>query len=208
MSRYTGPKMRKVRSLGEEFAMAADRSTAAKYVKLHRKQPPGMHGKKKGFAKLTGYGTQLREKQKARTFYHLTEKALVKYYHQATKQVGSTDVDLLVGLERRLDNVIYRAGFANSHPGARQLVSHGHFTVNGRGVDIPSFQVKIGDVIAFTGKRAALKDKIAEVAASEKAASWLKADANKLTVEIVSLPVREEIEVPFNEKLIVEFYSR
>lgn len=208
MSRYTGPKLRKVRSMGEEFAMAADRSTAAKYVKLHRKQPPGQHGKKKTFAKLTGYGTQLKEKQKARIFYHLTEKALVKYYQQATKQQGSTDVDLLVGLERRLDNVIYRAGFANSHPGARQIVSHGHFLVNGKKVDVPSFQVKAGDVVAFTGKRKALKEKISDIAGSEKAVSWLKADPDKLTVEVVSLPVREEIEIPFNEKLIVEFYSR
>lgn len=208
MSRYTGPKLRKVRSMGEEFAMAADRSTAAKYVKLHRKQPPGQHGKKKTFAKLTGYGTQLKEKQKARIFYHLTEKALVKYYHQAAKHASSTDVGLLVALERRLDNIVYRAGFSQSHPGARQLVSHGHFLVNGKKVDVPSFQVKTGDVVSFTGKRPSLKDRITETALAEKAVSWLKADTNKLTVEVVSLPVRDEIQVPFNEKLIVEFYSR
>lgn len=208
MSRYTGPKLRKVRALGEEFAMQADRSTAAKYVKSNRKQAPGQHGKKKGFGKLTGYGTQLREKQKARVFYHLTEKHLRKYYQQAAKLPVSTDLALLVGLERRLDNVIYRAGFANSHPAARQFVSHGHFTLNGRKVDVPSIQVKPGDVIGFSGKRANLKDKISEIAASEKPVSWLKADNSKLTIEVASLPVREEIVVPFNEKLIVEFYSR
>jgi small subunit ribosomal protein S4 len=206
--RYTGPKLRKVRAYGEEFAMAADRSTAAKFVKLHRKQPPGVHGKKKGFSKLTGYGTQLREKQKARIFYHLTEKALLKYYHQAAKQPGSTDVGLLVQLERRLDNVVYRAGFTNSHPAARQLVNHGHILVNGSRVDIPSVQIKPGDVIAFSGKRPSLKDIITEISSAEKPVSWLKVDGSKLAIEVTSLPVREEIQVPFNEKLIVEFYSR
>ncbi|MEZ4210210.1 MAG: 30S ribosomal protein S4 [Patescibacteria group bacterium] len=208
MSRYTGPKMRKVRALGEEFAMQGDRSLAAKFVKLHRKQAPGMHGKKKTFKKMTGYGQQLQEKQKARVFYHLTEKQLVKYYQQATSRPESTDLALLVGLERRLDNVVYRAGFANSHPAARQLVSHGHFTVNGRRADVPSITIKPGDKIEFTGKRAALKEKIAEVAASEKPVSWIAVDNAKLSAQVTSLPTREEILVPFNEKLIVEFYSK
>lgn len=208
MSRYTGPKMRKVRALGEEFAMAGDRSLAAKYTKLHRKQAPGMHGKKKGFKKLTGYGQQLREKQKARVFFHLTEKQLVKYYKQATNRPESTDLALLIGLERRLDNVVYRAGLANSHPAARQLVSHGHFLVNGRRVDVPSITVKPGDKIEFSGKRQALKDFITETAGNEKPVSWLSVDTGKLSIEMTSLPTREEIEVPFNEKLIVEFYSR
>lgn len=206
--RYTGPKLRKARALGEEFAMQGDRSIANKYVKLHRKQPPGQHGKKKTFAKLTGYGQQLREKQKARIFYHLTEKALSKYYAQAARHTGSTELALLVNLERRLDNVVYRAGFAPSHPGARQMVSHGHFLVNGHKVDVPSIQVKPGDIITFSGKRSGLKDKITEVSSSEKPVSWLSVDSNKLAIEVASLPVREEIEVPFNEKLIVEFYSR
>ena len=206
--RYTGPKLRKVRAYGEDFAMAADRSTAAKFVKLHRKQPPGIHGKKKGFSKLTAYGTQLREKQKARIFYHLTEKALLKYYHQAAKQTGSTDVGLLVALERRLDNVVYRAGFTNSHPAARQMITHGHFLVNGRRLDIPSVQIKPGDVITFSGKRVGLKDKITEVSSAEKPVSWLKVDSSNLAIQVTNLPVREEIQVPFNEKLIVEFYSR
>ena len=194
--------------MGEEFAMAGDRSSAAKYVKLHRKQPPGMHGKKAGFAKLTGYGQQLREKQKARAFYNLTEKQLRRYYGKANSQHGSTDVALLVELERRLDNVIYRAGWANSHPAARQLVSHAHLTVNGRKVDTPSFQVKSGDEITFASNRPALQDGVKELSKANQSASWLKVDPDKLTIQVINLPVRGEIEAPFNEKVIVEFYSR
>lgn len=206
--RATGPKLKRVRRLGEEFAMAADRSTAAKYVKLHRKQPPGMHGKKAGFAKMTGYGTQLREKQKARAFYHLTERQLRGYYTKAGKKHGSTDVVLLVELESRLDNVVYRAGWTDSHSAARQLVSHAHLVVNGRKVDTPSFQVRPGDVVSFRGTSSALKTKIQEIANGNKPVSWLKVDPDKLTIEVTNLPTRQEIETPFDEKIIVEFYSR
>jgi small subunit ribosomal protein S4 len=208
MATTIGPKMKRVRRLGEEFAMAGNRSTAAKYVKLHRKQPPGMHGKKAGFAKLTSYGQQLREKQKARAFYHLTAKQLRSYYTAAGRQHGSTDTILLVELERRLDNVVYRAGWTDSHRSARQLVSHGHLTANGRKIDVPSYQVRTGDVIAFSSNSSALKTKIQDVAKGNSVPSWLKTDPDKLTIEIVNLPVRDEIEVPFNEKIIVEFYSR
>lgn len=207
MSRHTGPKLKKVRSLGEDFALAADRSTAAKFVKSHRKQPPGQHGKKKSFGKVTGYGLQLREKQKARVFYHLTEKQLRKYYAEAAKVHGSTDTALLTGLERRIDNVVYRAGLTNSHPQARQIVNHALMALNGRKVSIPSMIVKPGDVITFTGSKA-LKEKLVEIAKNEKPVSWLKVDADNLSIEVVNLPNREEIEVPFNEKLIIEFYSR
>lgn len=203
-----GPRLKRVRRLGEEFAMAGDRSSAAKYVKLHRKQPPGMHGKKAGFAKLTGYAQQLREKQKAKAFYSLSEKQLRGYYNKASHQVGSTDVALLVQLERRLDNVVYRAGWTNSHPAARQLVSHAHLTVNGRKVDTPSFQVKPGDVILLASGKPALKTHIQETAKSNQPVSWLKSDTDKLTIEVINLPTRDEIETPFNEKVIVEFYSR
>lgn len=206
MATTIGPRMKKIRRLGEEFAMAGDRSTAAKYVKMHRKQPPGMHGKKAGFAKLTGYGQQLREKQKARAFYHLTEKQLRSYYTAASRKHGSTDTVLLVELERRLDNVLYRAGWADSHRAARQLVSHSHVTVNSRKIDVPSYQVKPGDKVAFAGKSNALKDKIQDTAKGNTAAAWLK--TGDLNIEVVNLPTRGEVEVPFNEKIIVEFYSR
>lgn len=200
--------MRKVRALGEEFAMQGDRSLATKFVKLHRKQPPGMHGKKKGFAKVTSYGQQLREKQKARYFYHLTEKQLRGYYQAASQKAESTDVALLVGLERRLDNVVYRAGLADSHPAARQLVSHGHFRVNGRKVDVPSFQVKAGDVVSFANRSAKLAEALKEQTPSNQAVSWLKVDGKELAITVIDLPKREEIQVPFSENLIVEFYSK
>lgn len=200
--------MKRVRALGEEYAMAGDRSTAAKYVKSHHKQPPGAHGKKRLFAKLTGYGQQLQEKQKARTFYNLTEKQLKKYYTLGKRQSTSTDLALLIGLERRIDNVVYRAGFTDSHRGARQLVGHAHFCLNGKRVDIPSIQVKVGDVITFAGKSEILAEKLKELAQGNKPTSWLKVKPDVLTIKVVSLPVRDEIEVPFDEKLIVEFYSR
>ncbi len=200
--------MKKVRSLGEEFAMQGDRSLAAKFVKLHRKQPPGQHGKKKGFAKITGYNLQLREKQKAKLFYQITEKDLRRYYARATKVVGSTNFALLAGLERRLDNVVYRAGLTNSHRAARQLVSHGHFLLNGKKATVPSMQVKIGDVVTYKGRSAKLQDAVSEIASQNESVSWISVDPKTLQIEIKSLPVREEIAVPFDEKLIIEFYSR
>lgn len=200
--------MKRVRALGEEFAIAGDRSAAAKYTKLHRKQPPGLHGRKRIFAKLTGYGQQLKEKQKAKTFYNLSEKQFKKYYTLGKRQSASTDIALLTGLERRLDNVIYRAGFTDSHRQARQVVSHAHLRLNDKKVDIPSIQVKVGDVITFGSKSKSLREKLGEVAKGNKPANWLKVQPDKLTIEVISPPTREEIEVPFDEKLIIEFYSR
>ena len=208
MNRSATPTMKRVRRLGEEFAMMADRSAAAKYVKLHRKQPPGAHGKKRAFARATSYGLQLLEKQKARAFYQLTERQLRKYYTESRRQTSSSDVALLVGLETRLDNVIYRAGLVDSHPAARQLVGHGHFRLNDRRVDIPSIQVRPGDVIRFAGRSDAIKQILQETAKANKPTDWLKVDAAALTVSVISQPTRDEIEVPFNEKLIIEFYSR
>jgi small subunit ribosomal protein S4 len=210
MSKYTGPTMKRVRRLGEEYAMGGDRALATKYVKLHRKQPPGVHGKRRSFAKTTGYGKQLLEKQKARFYYFLTEKQLANYYRQATRQTDSTDVALIVGLERRFDNVLYRSGFADSHANARQLAGHAHFLLNGRKVDVPSIQVRPGDKITFSGKRQPLADQLRELAQANhsQVPSWLKVDPKTLSIEVVALPTRDEIEVPFNEKLVIEFYSR
>lgn len=207
MSRYTGPKMRKVRRFGEQFAMSADRSTAAKFVKNHHKQPPGMHGATHMFKKHTGYGLQLSEKQKARIFYHIMEKQLRVYYAEAKRQAGSASDNLLRILESRLDNVLYRAGFANSHPQARQFIAHKQFAVNGRVSSVPSMLVKSGDVITFVGATK-LKDIIGDLAKNNTPVSWLKIDEDKLTVTVIDLPIRTEIEVPFVEQLIIEFYSR
>ena len=187
--------------------MQADRSTAAKFVKNHHKQPPGVHGATSVFKKHTGYGLQLLEKQKARVFYHVMERQLRRYGTEAMRQSGSASDNFLRLLESRLDNVIYRAGLANSHPQARQLVSHGQFALNGRKVDIPSMLVKSGDKITFIGTQTA-KDFVTNVATNNSAVSWLKVEPKNLAVTVVELPAREEIEVPFNEQLIIEFYSR
>ena len=207
MSRYTGPKLRKARRFGETFAMAADRSLAAKFVKNHHKQPPGMHGATRTFKKHTGYGLQLQEKQKARTFYHITEKQLRRCYEAAGRQAGSASDNLLRILESRLDNVVYRAGLANSHPQARQWVNHQQFTLNGHKASIPSMLVKAGDVIEFKGSPK-LKDIAANLAAGNSSVSWLQVDPQRLKITVTALPTRTEIEVPFTEQLIIEFYSR
>ncbi|HAR54939.1 TPA: 30S ribosomal protein S4 [Patescibacteria group bacterium] len=207
MSRYTGPKIRKVRRFGEDFAMNADRSTAAKFVKNHHKYPPGAHGSSNTFKKHTGYGLQLLEKQKAKVFYHITEKPLRRYYAEAIRRSGSASDNLVKILESRLDNVIYRAGLANSHPAARQFVSHAQFLVNGRKVNVPSLLVKAGDKITFA-KQNKLKDIIVGTAQNNHPVSWLKVDSKSLEITVTDLPTREEIEAPFNEQLIIEFYSR
>lgn len=208
MSRYTGPTMKRVRAMGEEFAVSGDRALVAKYAKLHRKQPPGVHGKRRGFARVTGYGQQLKEKQKSRIFYQLTEKQMKKYYTQGKRHTGSTDIGMLIGLETRLDNIIYRSGLVDTHAFARQLVSHGHFAVNGRRVDVPSIQVRPGDVITIASTSAAIKTNLQDTAKANKPVGWLKVDPKAISIEMVALPTRDEIEVPFNEKLIIEFYSR
>jgi small subunit ribosomal protein S4 len=208
MSKTSIPKMKKVRAYGEEFATAGDRALLSKFAKLHRKLPPGMHGRKRSFAKITGYGQQLREKQKARIFYHLTESQLRKYYVAGKKSQDSTDTLFLVALESRLDNVLYRAGFTDSHRAARQLASHAHFAINGQKVDVPSITLKVGDKITFRGKSKQLAETIKEMAKNNTPVGWLKVDAGTLTIEVLNVPKKEEIETPFNEKLIIEFYSR
>lgn len=207
MGRYTGPKMRKVRKFGEAYALAADRSGAAKFVKNHHKQPPGAHGATSMFKKHTGYGLQLMEKQKAKTFYHIMEKQLRRYYKEALRQQGSASDNLLRILESRLDNVVYRGGLANSHPQARQFIAHQQFNLNGHRVDIPSLLVKSGDVIQFVGSPK-LKDVVNHLATTNSPVSWLKVDPEQCQITVTDLPTRAEIEVPFSEQLIIEFYSR
>ncbi|MBU1083156.1 30S ribosomal protein S4 [Patescibacteria group bacterium] len=208
MGRSTGPKLRKVRAHGEDFAMAADRSLANKYVKSHRKQPPGMHGNNQRFRKHSNYSLQLREKQKAKILYHLTEKQMRRYYQMAADKAGSTSDTLLKILESRLDNIVYRAGFANSHPAARQLVSHRQFSWNGQRVSIPSILVAPGDKITFVGKSGKLKEGLTNTATENNSASWLDVDPKAATILVKNLPEKEEAAMPLNEQLIVEFYSR
>lgn len=208
MGRYTGPKLRKVRRFGEDFALAADRSTARKFVKSHRKQPPGAHGSAQVFRKYAGYSLQLREKQKARVFYHINEGQMRRYYNMAARRSGSASENLMQILESRLDNVIYRAGFTDSHPQSRQWVSHRLFSLNGRRVSVPSILVKAGDKIELVSQSTKLKELMTANAAENKPALWLKVDPKQIGIEVKNLPTREEIEFPIDESLIIEFYSR
>jgi len=170
---------------------------------------PGQHGKTRK-QKMQGYGVQLREKQKVKRIYGVLEDQFRRYFEQAERTRGITGVTLLQLLERRLDNVAYRLGFATSRPQARQLVRHGHFTVNGRKVDIPSFSVKVGDVVMLregSHKNAAVVHALEEVK-GRGMPDWMQFDAAAMSAKVSSIPTREQINLPVQEQLIVELYSK
>jgi ribosomal protein S4, bacterial/organelle type len=174
-----------------------------------RAYAPGQHGQARG-KKPTEYGLQLREKQKARRLYGVMEKQFRHYFDEAARRKGVTGENLLSLLERRLDNVIFQLGFASSRPEARQLVNHGHFSVNGRKVDIPSYSVRVGEVIAVReGSKSSPRFKfLLENLGSRTVPGWLSLDANTAAGTVVALPTREDIQLPIQEHLIVEKYSR
>jgi small subunit ribosomal protein S4 len=174
-----------------------------------RNFPPGQHGKTRK-AKLAGYGVQLREKQKVKRIYGVLEDQFRRYFEAAERQRGITGETLLQLLERRLDNVTYRMGLATSRPQARQLVRHGHLQVNGRKVDVPSYSVRIGDVVSVrqtSQKDVAVQHALEEVK-GRGVPEWLSFDAEKMSGRIMSLPTREQINLPVQEQLIVELYSK
>ena len=208
MARYTEAVCRLCRREGQKLFLKGDRCYTDKCSVTRRTYAPGQHGQ--GRIRVKEYGLQLREKQKARRFYGVLESQFEKYFDMASKQKGITGENLLRLLESRLDNVVYRLGFAMSRPEARQLVLHAHFTVNGRKVNIPSYLVKAGDVVAVREKsRSSDKFKaIMDANAAKPLPSWL--DVNRDTAEgrVVSLPNREDIDLPVEEQLIVELYSK
>jgi small subunit ribosomal protein S4 len=208
MARYTGPVCRLCRREGSKLFLKGDRCYTGKCA-IERGRPiPGQHGQ--GRKKVTEYGTQLREKQKARRIYGLMEKQFGLYFKKADRQKGVTGENLLTLLERRLDNVVYRLGFSNSRAEARQLVRHNHFTLNGHKANIPSILVKVGDVISVKEKsRESEKIKqIKELAATRLLPAWLSSDAEQLVGNVVAMPARDQIDVSIQEHLIVELYSR
>ena len=208
MARYTDAACRICRREGDKLFLKGDRCYSDKCAIARRTYAPGQHGQ--GRKKMSEYGTQLREKQKAKRYYGLLENQFYHYFELASKMTGKTGENLLKVLESRLDNVVYRAGFAMSRPEARQLVSHGHFTVNGKAVNIPSYQVKAGDVVAIVEKSMS-SDKIKgvlEANASRPALNWLSVDKNKAQATVVNLPERSEIDLQVEEQLIVELYSK
>jgi small subunit ribosomal protein S4 len=206
MARDTSPQCKQCRREGMKLFLKGERCLTDKCGVERRAYPPGDHGR--GRMKQSEYRVQLREKQKARRFYGVLEKQFRNYYDKASRQPGVTGENLLRLLETRLDNVLVRLGFAASRRQARQLVGHGHWSVNGRRVDIPSYQVRPGDVIAVksgTGAETAIRD-ATELTSSVPA--WLQADHDSLTAKVLRLPDRDEIVTPVQEQLIIELYSK
>lgn len=208
MARYIGPVCRQCRREGVKLYLKGDRCYSDKCAFSKRGYAPGQHGQ--GRKKVSEYGIQLREKQKARRTYGVLEGQFRTYFDKADRQKGITGENLLVLLERRLDNVVYRLGFGSSRNQARQLVRHGHFTVNGHRVNIPSYQVKAGDVIQVkeSSKESPIMKEMAEGIASKTVPAWLELSAADLSGKVVRYPNREEIDIPIQEHLIVELYSR
>lgn len=208
MARYTGPACKLCRREGKKLFLKGDRCYTGKCALERRSYAPGQHGQNR--KKTSEYGLQLRAKQSARRYYGVSEGQFHKYFLMAERKEGVTGTNLLQLCESRLDNIVYTAGFASSRAQARQLVNHAHFTVNGTKVDIPSYLVKAGDVIAVkdTSKSTDEFKTLVESNASRTIPKWIDADAQAMTVKVVALPEREEIATPVEEHLIVEFYSK
>lgn len=205
MARYLGPKHHLCRRVGERLC------TTDKCPVVRRNYPPGVHGIK-GKGKLTAYGLQLREKQKARFVYGILERQFRRYYDEAIRQNAATDVVLMQLLETRLDNVIYRMGLSKTRQGARQLINHGHIFVNGKKVDIASYQVKVGQVVSVDSISAKKPyfEAMGKVWGKQTTGmmDWLAVDSKEFKAQLISLPKVEQVHPPFDVKQIVEFYSR
>ena len=208
MARYTGPACKLCRREGKKLYLKGESCTSGKCALERRSTAPGQHGAAK--KKMGEYGIQLREKQATRRYYGVLEKQFKNYYEEADRKEGMTGENLLILLERRLDNVVYRMGLAESHKEARQLVLHAHFTVNGKKVNVPSILVKPGDVVAVkeSSRDSAKFKALAEALESKTAPKWLDVDKAALSGKVVSFPAREDIDFEFNEQLIVELYSK
>jgi small subunit ribosomal protein S4 len=209
MARYIGPVCRLCRREGMKLFLKGERCYTEKCAIEKRNFAPGQHGKTRK-AKLAGYGLQLREKQKVKRVYGVLEDQFRRYFEAAERTRGITGETLLQLLERRLDNVVYRLGLATSRPQARQMVRHGHFLVNGRKVDIPSYSTKPGDVITVLGRtqKSTLVEHAIEEVKGRGIPEWLTFDAGTTTGRVMSVPTRAQINLPVQEQLIVELYSK
>ncbi|MEX1163570.1 MAG: 30S ribosomal protein S4 [Nitriliruptor sp.] len=201
MARYTGPMTKKSRRYGVDL-----KGNDKNFEK--RPYPPGEHGR--GRIKESEYLLQLREKQKARYYYGVLEKQFRRYYEEATRRDGLTGENLLILLELRVDNVVYRGGFARTRAEARQMVSHRHVTVNGRSTNIPSYRVKPGDVVQIREKSRQSQAVVGslEVFGSRDVPGWLSTDVDQFSVTVVEAPLRSQIDAPVTEQMIVELYSK
>ena len=209
MARYTGPVCRLCRRERMKLFLKGDRCFKEKCAIERRAYPPGQHGQRRG-RRSSGYGPQLREKQKVKRIYGVLEKQFRNYFKDAERQRGVTGDNLLVSLERRLDNVVYNLGFASSRSKARQLIRHGHIQVDGAKTTIPSYQVKTGQQIQV--KEGSRKNEFirasVETARGRGIPSWLELDPDNFVGKVIALPTREDIKLPIEEQLIVELYSR
>ncbi len=210
MARYREAKCRLCRREGMKLFLKGDRCFKDTCAIEKRNFPPGQHGRDRR-PKTIGYGLQLREKQKVRRIYGILERQFANYFRKAEKKRGITGETLLVSLERRLDSVVLRLGFANSRDQARQLVAHGNVRVNGKKVDVPSMAVKPGDVITLrekTRKVQQIQDSVATIGGRGGVPAWLELDAANLKGTVVALPKRTDLQMPVDEQLIVELYSK
>ena len=209
MARYTGAVCRLCRREGTKLFLKGTKCTSDRCPLEKRNFPPGQHGKDRK-AKIVGYGLQLHEKQKAKRMYFTLETQFRAYYEKASRTPGITGELLIQQLERRLDNVAFRLGFAISRRQARQLVRHGHVTVNGRKVNIPSYQVNAGDEIALRedAKKFTIVDQARQFAAANPVPTWLEANFENMSGRVLTLPKRKDVNLPINEQLIVELYSK
>ncbi|MBU4369564.1 30S ribosomal protein S4 [Patescibacteria group bacterium] len=206
----SSPQCKICRREGKKLFLKGDRCNSQKCVLVKKKYPPGAHGPK-GYGRISDYGRQLREKQKLRRSYYVSEKQFKNYFVKAKKKEGNTEEIFLAFLEKRLDNVVYRAGFASSRRQARQLISHGNILVNGRLVDVPSYQVKTGDAIQPKEKKAIIekvKEKIEQVKDRDTFPAWASLDKKKPEIKILKNPASEDLPQTFETELIIGFYSR
>ena len=208
MARYTGPVCRLCRRENMKLFLKGDRCYTKKCAVEKGRATPGQHGQSR--KKVTEYGIQLREKQKTKRIYGMMESQFKLTFNRAERQKGVVGENFLTLLERRLDNVVYRLGFANSRSEGRQLVRHNHFTLNGHKANIPSMNVRVGDVIAVKAKRKESPKfkELKELAAGKTLPAWLEVDAESMVGKVIALPARENIDIPVSEHLIVELYSR
>ncbi|MHC1695753.1 MAG: 30S ribosomal protein S4 [Eubacteriales bacterium] len=208
MARYTGPACRLCRREGMKLFLKGERCYSDKCAVVRRNTPPGQHGASR--KKTEEYGLQLREKQRAKRYYGVAEKQFKKYFVKADKKEGMSGENLLIILESRYDNVVFRMGMAESRKEARQLVRHAHFLLNGKKADIPSIILKAGDVVSVAQKsRASAKIKeLAENLPQRQAPKWLEVDKDNLSAKVAVMPSRDDVDFPFEEHLIVELYSK
>ena len=210
MARYTGPVCRLCRRDATKLFLKGAKCFSDKCAIEKRNFPPGQHGQSRKVKKVVGYGLQLRETQKAKRIYFTLETQFRAYYQKAANKTGVTGELLLQQLETRLDNVCYRLGFAMSRRQARQIVRHGHIQVNGRKVNIPSFQCKVGDEIQIRegSKKLVILEESGNFASGQRAVQWLDINRENLSGRLIALPTREDVNLPVNEQLIVELYSK